>query len=63
MKQGLCYHAERELNVVIELSQARLEVGTDDKNWKNQKKKPKNKKPEKKNHFQNRMPQRFPSII
>lgn len=37
MKQGLCYQAEIELNIVIEHSQARLVVGTDDKNWKNQK--------------------------
>lgn len=37
VKQGLHYQAEMELNVVIERSQARLEVGTDDKNWKNQK--------------------------
>lgn len=35
MKQGLCYQAQIELNVVTERSQARLEVGTDDKNWKN----------------------------
>lgn len=52
MKQGLHYQAEMELNVVTERSQARLGVGTDDKNWK-----------KRKNDFQNGMPQQFPSII
>lgn len=37
VKQGLRYWAEIELDVVIEHGQARLEVGTDNKNWKNQK--------------------------
>lgn len=34
MKQGLHDQAEIKLNTVIERSQARLEVGTADKNWK-----------------------------